>query len=405
MFSISVLFATDAIAAKTGGLQEVIGDSPGLQQALLASADPTENLPQSAAPELKPAEKKSARSKKPGVRSVKQKKRIPGSTLPTSSRVNSRTSGNASGKNKINPSDKLSLSLSMMLSISGNAAAQSGNPTKEDVTPEGPVEKEKKLRELYAQIAETEKLIQAQQRQLDMMNKPATSSLNFAAANTSIVGTNVAGSGVIVQGIVHGNPQEIDKGQTKATTSAPEGQPSSKGTLSQFEPLEMNWMELATGIAVLLLAVPGFVWYRKGKAASQDTNYQLDVLSNAQEVTGPANTKKSVPVVERSMKTPAHIEKKSQSILPPEYEMLEEADIYLRFGHDKLAEEALREAIRINPKNPQAYLTLSRIYFSRGDSLAFLDLAKQLKSLGDVNVWNKVAEMGHSLDQNNPLYR
>jgi pilus assembly protein FimV len=163
-------------------------------------------------------------------------------------------------------------------------------------------------------------------------------------------------------------------------------------------------MELATGIIVLLLAVMGFVRYRKGKAESQGADHHLDVLSDAHEVTGSANSKKTAPVVERSMKTPAHIEKKSQSILPPEYEMLEEADIYLRFGHDKLAEEALREAIRINPRNPQAYLTLSRIYFSRGDTLGFLDLAKQLKSISDVNVWNKVAEMGRSLDSNNPLY-
>jgi pilus assembly protein FimV len=84
--------------------------------------------------------------------------------------------------------------------------------------------------------------------------------------------------------------------------------------------------------------------------------------------------------------------------------MLEEADIYLRFGHDKLAEEALREAIRINPKNPQAYLTLSRLYSSRGDSLGFLALAKQLKPLCDESVWNTVAEMGRNLDPDNILY-
>jgi tetratricopeptide repeat protein len=76
--------------------------------------------------------------------------------------------------------------------------------------------------------------------------------------------------------------------------------------------------------------------------------------------------------IEKSMKTPAYVEQKTQSILPPEYETLEEADIYLRFGHDKLAEEALREAIKINPGNPQAYLTLLRICFSRKDSALFL---------------------------------
>ena len=104
------------------------------------------------------------------------------------------------------------------------------------------------------------------------------------------------------------------------------------------------------------------------------------------------------------MKTPAYVEQKTQSIFPPEYEMLEEADIYLRFGHDKLAEEALREAIKINPRNPQAYLTLLRICFSRKDSAGFVALAKQLQPLSDENVWAKVAEMGRALDPANTLY-
>lgn len=104
------------------------------------------------------------------------------------------------------------------------------------------------------------------------------------------------------------------------------------------------------------------------------------------------------------MKTPAYVEQKTQSILPPEYEMLEETDIYLRFGHDKLAEEALREAIKINPGNPQAYLTLLRICFSRKNSAAFLALARQLQALSDENIWAKAAEMGRNLDPANAFY-
>jgi pilus assembly protein FimV len=124
----------------------------------------------------------------------------------------------------------------------------------------------------------------------------------------------------------------------------------------------------------------------------------------AESVQPSAMAKTPVPVSWQSMKIPTHSEHKMQSILPPEYEMLEEADIYLRFGHDKLAEEALREAIKINPSNPQPYLTLSRIYFSREDSAAFLAVAKQLKSFGDESVWPRVVEMGRKLDPNNAFY-
>ena len=93
-----------------------------------------------------------------------------------------------------------------------------------------------------------------------------------------------------------------------------------------------------------------------------------------------------------------------ESLLPPEYEMLEEADIYLRFGNDKLAEVALKEAVKINPKNPQPYLKLLLIYFSRKDSAAFLAVAQQLKPLCDEITWSRVAEMGRGLDPNNALY-
>jgi hypothetical protein len=98
---------------------------------------------------------------------------------------------------------------------------------------------------------------------------------------------------------------------------------------------------------------------------------------------------------------PSGIEK---TIHPPEYGMLEDADIYLRFGHDKLAEEALVEAIILNPNNPHAYLPLLRIYFAREDRVAFGALAQQLHTLGDTSVWQKVTEMGSALDADNPLY-
>jgi len=109
-------------------------------------------------------------------------------------------------------------------------------------------------------------------------------------------------------------------------------------------------------------------------------------------------------VGEQSMKVPAYKEQKTEFTPPPEYDLLEEADIYLRFGHDKLAEEVLREAIKINPSNPHSYLTLLGIYDTRGDVMEFSALAHQLKAVGDDVAWKKVAEMGLKLDPGNKLY-
>jgi hypothetical protein len=358
----AVLFATNANGMGIGGIQANLGEPPAMQIApiLFASAEQTEQ------------------------------------------------SAHVGGKKKIKSSDKLSLSLSMMLSIPGNVSTQPGNPAKSSDAPqEESVAKERRLSELYAQIAETEKTIQVQQRQMAILDKPSKSPSN-TPPNISVAGTGVVGPGVIAQGVVVGNMHNIDKEQINPQMAARDVQPLIKGVISQIESFEMSWMQLAIGLAVSLLTALAFFWNRNGKVAHKGKRIKLQVVSDMHEGADSAQpsslVKTSVPAVDRSMKIPAYTEQKIQAVLPPEYEMLEEADIYLRFGHDKLAEEALREAIKINPKNPQANLTLSRLYSSRKDSVAFLVLAKQLKLLGDESVWNKVAEMGRNLDPNNTLY-
>lgn len=107
---------------------------------------------------------------------------------------------------------------------------------------------------------------------------------------------------------------------------------------------------------------------------------------------------------ETSVKMPAYQKQKLESNVPPEYDMLEEADVYLRFGHDKLAEEVLLEAIQVNPNNPHAYLTLLGIYASREDSTAFFTWAQKVKVLGDAKAWKEAAEIGHKLEPANPFY-
>ncbi len=107
---------------------------------------------------------------------------------------------------------------------------------------------------------------------------------------------------------------------------------------------------------------------------------------------------------ETSMKMPAYQKQKLESNVPPEYDMLEEADVYLRFGHDKLAEEVLLEAIQVNPNNPHAYLTLLGIYASREDSTTFFTWAQKVKVLGDAKAWKEAAEMGYKLEPANPFY-
>jgi pilus assembly protein FimV len=336
--------------------------------------------------------------------------------FPLASAEPTRYSAKADGKQKIKPSNKLSLKLSMTLSIPGNAAIQPDSPGKaSQAPPRESVEREKRLSELYAQIADTEKAIQARQRQLAILDNPqnippkdSPNASSNTPSNLGVAGASVAGAGVAVQGTVAGNMSNIVKEKIKLQSAAPVTQSSGNELMSQIEALKIHGVELAAGLGVLLLTPLGFVWYRKGRSTHQGKRQRFQMANEVHEDTesalSSAMTRTSASVVDRTMKAPAYTAQKMQSILPPEYEMLEEADIYIRFGHDKLAEEALREAIRINPKNPQAYLTLSRLCSSRGDSIGFLALAKQLKSLGDESVWAIVAEMGRNLDPDNTLY-
>jgi Tfp pilus assembly protein FimV len=397
MLSVAVLFVANANALGLGDIQ-ANGNPDGMDKAQIAliPSVSTEQAENSQRPE-------GAKPKQPNSGSVAAPKH--GKTKPAAIKKPGVLS--VIGKKKIKPSDKLSLSLSMTLSIPGNEPVRPRNSTKigEALQPDS-IAKEKTLSVLNTQITEMEQMIKAQQSQLDISTNPSYS--------------RVAPSGVLAQSsAVGGLPGVssvlgIGNEQPKPKIVAPVLRQADKEENSRVELLKMSWIKPAIGLVLVLLAVPGFVWYSRYKATQQwkrgsfhDLSGVHDDLSDVHDpelVEPPAIAQTTLPVDEQTIKTPAYGEEKSQSILPPEYGMLEEADIYLRFGHDKLAEEVLREAIKINPKNPQAYLRLLRIYFAREDSIAFLAVAQHLKSLGDGMAWAKATEMGRNLDPNNALY-
>ena len=339
-----------------------------------------------------------------------------------------RSSGNADGVQKTKPFGKLSLSLSLTLSVPVSKPATPAGTVKASDAQPGESTTET-LSELNAKIAAIEEMISARQRQLDIVPasplSPGQASLqptpsqspDLATPAETVSAEPVQGAGIVGESGVASVESGMGNENPQPKIVAPTVRSASTGKNSQVKLPGMGWMDWAIALLVPLLAASGFVWYRRRKVTHTGKLTQIGKPGNNQ--TANVTRKEPSPVepldmtvvpsstAEQVMQMPAKAEppQTQQSILPPEYEMLEEADIYLRFGHDKLAEEALREAIKINPKNPQAYLTLLRIYFSREDSAAFLALAQQLKSLGDGSVWPRVAEMGRNLDADNPLYR
>ncbi len=83
-----------------------------------------------------------------------------------------------------------------------------------------------------------------------------------------------------------------------------------------------------------------------------------------------------------------------------------EAEVYMAYGRDAQAEEILKDAISKEPKRYELHLKLLEMYAARKDTSAFEAIAGELyTTLGaDDPVWIKVAEIGITMEPENPLY-
>jgi pilus assembly protein FimV len=91
-----------------------------------------------------------------------------------------------------------------------------------------------------------------------------------------------------------------------------------------------------------------------------------------------------------------------------EVDPIAEAEVYMAYGRDAQAEEILREALIKDPSRYEIALKLLELYATRKDVTSFETTASELYAgLGGQNtpVWQRAAEMGRSIDPQNPLYR
>lgn len=348
------------------------------------------------------------------VRPIKKKQRAVARTLGIDS---GRNGGDAS--TKTTQFGKLSLTLSTSLTISRNAPGLPlSAPESADAVQEELIAREKTLGELNAQIAEMKEVIKALQGRLGI--QPASSVT--AGEMSAVLGVSA------VESAVADVPLQSAIALTTVVSAVSAAAP-------EVRLIERNWVKPVIGGLLIAVALGLVVfWYRRRQQAYEwyegpfDESVEgPDSMTDTVQITSePANnagsTSGKMPkavdigsvsgkmivkqelVGDTSMKIPAYQKQKLESNVPPEYDMLEEADVYLRFGHDKLAEEVLLEAIQVNPNNPHAYLTLLGIYASREDTSAFFTWAQKVKALGDAKAWKEVTEMGLKLEPANPFY-
>lgn len=91
-----------------------------------------------------------------------------------------------------------------------------------------------------------------------------------------------------------------------------------------------------------------------------------------------------------------------------EVDPIAEAEVYMAYGRDAQAEEILKEALEKDPARREIALKLLEIYAARKDPLAYETTASELyanQDAQDTTLWPRVAEMGRTIDPENPLYR
>ena len=84
-----------------------------------------------------------------------------------------------------------------------------------------------------------------------------------------------------------------------------------------------------------------------------------------------------------------------------------EAEVYMAYGREAQAEEILKDAIAKEPKRYELHLKLLEMYAARKDTAAYETIAGELYTTlgaGDAT-WAKVADMGASIEPDNPLYK
>lgn len=84
-----------------------------------------------------------------------------------------------------------------------------------------------------------------------------------------------------------------------------------------------------------------------------------------------------------------------------------EAEVYMAYGRDAQAEEILKEALNKTPERHEIRVKLLEIYAARKNTAAFESVAKDLQSAlagSQPQIWERAAELGRSIDPQNPLY-
>lgn len=204
---------------------------------------------------------------------------------------------------------------------------------------------------------------------------------------------------------------------------APAAQPAPAPLVSSLPPPDSSSSWFATFIGnplyigglVAAVLLSGLLWMmmvgsrrRQGLTKFEDSIMTGGELKNSAVFTAPPAGPPGGAATEGSMLLTDFSRLGMGAIDSHEVDPIAEAEVYMAYGRDAQAEEILKEALGKDPGRHEISLKLLEIYAARKDTIAFETAASELyAALGGQNtpVWQRAAEMGRTIDAENPLYR
>jgi pilus assembly protein FimV len=170
------------------------------------------------------------------------------------------------------------------------------------------------------------------------------------------------------------------------------------------------------GAVIALLAILGFYRARQRKQNAQDADLALDIrprpdsffdASGGQSIDTSSASSNDANQISDEASTGSAVPFSSSQLGAAEVDPVAEADVYLAYGRDGQAEEILLEALHSNPGRLAIHLKLLELFAKRRDLQSFQSTAElaYTASEGLGPDWERMRELGQSIDPGNALYR
>ena len=270
------------------------------------------------------------------------------------------------------------------------------------------VARDNALREANERVALLEKNIRDLQQLVELKKSASPAAASAAAGLATPAGAALGAGGAKpppanAQGSGGAAPAAQRQGFTKVAAAAPER------SLTDEVMAKVNDNPLYVGIGFSLLVLALLLAILARRRREQDLVFVPHELGSNAAAAHPASAPKaSVPVEPQTSSFLSDFDQLTPgtTALGGEIDPVAEADVYIAQGRDAQAEELLKAAAIKDPARREIALKLLEIYHARKSKAAFETVAKQLQgSIGARHAsWNKVAEMGRSIDPGNALY-